>query len=79
MARQKVRGPIPLGHVVEDFYQGHVHIRICDDYCRDKTPEEVQAILDRIAEIAMNARLAQAYQESLAAEEKEKMLCENSC
>lgn len=42
---------VPTGHVVKDFYIGNTHVRICDDYCRDKTPEEVQAILDRIAKI----------------------------
>lgn len=41
------------GHVVEEFYIGPTHVRICDDYCRGKTREEVQAILDRIAEITI--------------------------
>lgn len=38
------------GHVVKDFYIGNTHIQICDDYCRDKTKEEVDEILARIAE-----------------------------
>lgn len=46
---------IKEGHVVRDFYIGNTHIQICDDYCRDKTPEEVQAILDRIASNAVLA------------------------
>lgn len=37
------------GHVVKDFKLGGTRIKICDDYCRDKTPEAVQATLDRIA------------------------------
>ena len=37
------------GNVVKDFKIGRTRIKICDDYCRDKTPEAVQAILDRIA------------------------------
>ena len=41
------------GHVVEEFYIGATHVRICDDYCRGKTREDVQAILDRIAEITI--------------------------
>ena len=41
------------GHVVEEFYIGPTHVRICDDYCRGKTREDVQAILDRIAEITI--------------------------
>ena len=28
---------------------GHTKIRIHDDYCRERTPEEVEAILRRIA------------------------------
>lgn len=40
----------PLGNVVRDYYQGHAHIIVCDDYCRNMTKEEVQAKLDRIAE-----------------------------
>lgn len=48
------------GHVVEEFYIGNTHIRICDDYCRDKTPEEVEAILKRIADITLGP-LQQVY------------------
>lgn len=43
------------GHVVRDYYIGNTHVRICDDYCRDKTPEDVQEILDRIAARALPA------------------------
>ena len=37
------------GNVVKDFQIGNTRIKICDDYCRDTSPEEIQAILDRIA------------------------------
>lgn len=37
------------GHVVEEFYIGKTHVKICDDYCRDKTPEDVKKILDDLA------------------------------
>ena len=37
------------GNVVKDFQIGNTRIKICDDYCRDTSSEEVQAILDRIA------------------------------
>ena len=37
------------GNVVKDFNIDRTRIKICDDYCYDKTPEAVQAILDRIA------------------------------
>ncbi len=43
------------GHVVKDFYVGHTHIKICDDCCRDKTPEQVKEILNRIARIAIGS------------------------
>lgn len=49
--RKKVLGPPPEGHVVKDFYIGNTHIKICDDSCRDKTPEQVQEILDRISKL----------------------------
>ena len=38
------------GNVVKDFLIGNTRIKICDDYCRDTTPEAVQAILTRIAD-----------------------------
>ena len=58
---------IEEGHVVEDFYIGHTHIRICDDYCRDKTKEDIQNILRRIGRIAIGELTAQA----MAAENSE--------
>ena len=52
------------GHVVKDFMIGRTRIMICDDYCRDKTPEEVQAILDRVARNALRAFRAAANTQS---------------
>ena len=46
---------VPEGHVVKDYYIGHTHVKICDDYCRDKTPEQVQQILDNIARITVGS------------------------
>lgn len=43
------------GHVVRDFYIGHTHVKICDDYCRNQTPEEAAAILERIKQIYITA------------------------
>ncbi len=37
------------GNVVRNFKIGNTRVIICDDYCRDKTPDEVNAILARIA------------------------------
>jgi hypothetical protein len=48
------------GNVVRDFKIGNTRIKICDDMCRDKTPEDVQKILDRIARQAQRKLSAQA-------------------
>lgn len=37
------------GNAVESLHIGNTRVRICDDYCRSRTPEEIKAILDRIA------------------------------
>lgn len=47
--------------IVRDFYMGKTHVMIDDTYCRDKTPEEVQEILDRIAANAFRAINAAHY------------------
>ena len=59
------------GHVVKDFKLGETRIKICDDYCRDKTPEAVQAVLDRIAlktqsQLLMQETLSQPLMEQEA-------------
>ena len=48
------------GSVVKDFKIDNTRIKICDDYCRDKTPEAVQDILNRIAERAQEQLAMQA-------------------
>lgn len=42
-------------HIVLSYTTGNTRIRVCDDYCREKTPEEVQDILTRIGERAFDA------------------------
>lgn len=37
------------GNVVKSFVIGNTRIKICDDYCRDRTREEANAILRRIS------------------------------
>ncbi len=37
------------GHIVKDFMLGDTRIKICDDYCLDKTPKDIQSTLERIA------------------------------
>jgi hypothetical protein len=39
--------------IVKDFYIENTRVVICDDYCRDKTPEDVNRILGRIAARAL--------------------------
>ncbi|AGC69111.1 hypothetical protein Cst_c21450 [Thermoclostridium stercorarium subsp. stercorarium DSM 8532] len=41
--------------LVEEFKIGNVHIKIYDTYCKNKTPEEIQVILDRCSYIASEA------------------------
>ena len=52
------------GNVVKDFKIGNTRIKICDDYCRDKTPEAVQAVLDRIADRVQEQLAMQALTKS---------------
>lgn len=40
-------------NVVREFSIGNTRIRICDDYCRDRTREDVELILQRIAQRAL--------------------------
>lgn len=42
-------------HIVRDFTVGNTRIKIADDCCRDKTPEDVQRILKEIAQAAQAA------------------------
>ena len=53
------------GHVVQDFYIGNTHVKICDDCCRGQSKEETDAILERIASISLRIFTAEANQESL--------------
>lgn len=39
-------------HIVKDFMIGNTRIKIADNCCRDKTPEDVQRILRKIAQDA---------------------------
>ena len=61
MPGRKIEPPKP-GHVVREFRIGNTVCRICDDCCRDKTGEEVDAILERIADRAYRRLYAQEMQ-----------------
>ena len=57
-------GPVAVGNVVKSFTIGNTKVKICDDYCRDRTPEEVEQILARIADIALRAFNAAATEDA---------------
>lgn len=44
---------VATGNVVEEMNIGNTRIKICDDYCRDRTKSEVEDILKRIAKNAI--------------------------
>ena len=52
---------IECGHVVKEFMLGDTKIQICDDYCRDKTQEEIDEILERIGDIYLRDLRQQEY------------------
>lgn len=43
-------------HVVKEMTLGATKVKICDNACRDKTPEEVQDILDDVVRIAASGK-----------------------
>ncbi len=59
------QGTVKNPHIVRDFMIGNTRIRIADDFCRDKTKEDVQEILDHIAELATNAMIEKAMREKM--------------
>lgn len=50
---------VEAGNVVEEFMQGNVKIRIFDSSYVDKTQQDIERILDRIADIAWDATSCQ--------------------
>ena len=47
-------------NIVRDFTVGNTRIKIADDCCRDKTPEDVRRILKEVAQAAQAAISAAA-------------------
>lgn len=43
---------MPKGNVVKQFQNGKLQVNICDDYCRDKTPEEIREIIIKLERIS---------------------------
>lgn len=46
------------GNTITNLHIGNTRVKICDDYCRSKSPEEIKAILDRIAVRAISGLTA---------------------
>lgn len=55
-------------HIAREFKIGNTRVRIATDYCEDKTPEDVQKILDRIAENALEDFRAAAREAQIRGE-----------
>lgn len=53
-------GVAEQGNVVKAFSIGHTRVKICDDYCRDRTRADVEEILGRIARNALEQFAATA-------------------
>lgn len=43
------------GNIVRDYYSGNTHIKVADDYYRDKTAEQIDRILRDVADIVKRA------------------------
>lgn len=43
---------VPNGNIVEEYKIGNTTIKICDEAYRDKTPEDIKRILERITIVA---------------------------
>lgn len=52
-------------NIAEDYMIGNTRVRIATDYCKDKTPEEVQEILDRMAQRAQPILVAEMMKKSV--------------
>jgi hypothetical protein len=37
------------GNVVKEISVENTKVKICDDFCRDRTPEQIEKILSKIA------------------------------
>lgn len=52
---------VATGNIVKEFNIGNTRVKICDDYCRNKTTTEVAEILARIAKIAIEPLSVASY------------------
>lgn len=49
--------------VKEYISEAGAHIKINDEYCRDKSQEEIKAILSRVSQIYMDAAIREQMKE----------------
>ena len=68
----------PVPHIVKELNINGTKVLIADNYCKDTTPEEVQAILKRISIIALNDYAAQARRKQEKLENGQKRILSNS-
>ena len=47
-------------HVVKEFSIGETKVKIADNFCRNKTEEDIQLILKEAADIVMKSRKRRA-------------------
>ena len=47
-------------NIVEEYKVGNTTVKICDNCCRDKTPEDIDKIIKNIARIALDSYQRQA-------------------
>ena len=52
--REPAVADIKEGNVIDRFTLGNIKVKICDDYCRNKTQWEVDKIIKRITKIALD-------------------------
>ena len=64
-------GVVENPEIVEDFMIGNTRIKIAVNFCKDKTKEDVDAILKHIEQIVLNDRRNAALREQ--AKNKEEM------
>ena len=55
---------VATGNVVKEFFIENTRVKICDDYCKDKTKEAVEEILRRIARNAIGPLTVATHTES---------------
>lgn len=46
-------------NIVKDFFIGETYVAIADNYCRNKTSEDIEEILKRITEIYESSLIRQ--------------------